>query len=229
MLLDVRNPRGFVRIYLYHSMYSPTAMMKTITTGLLLILLNACASSGPTRITVPFDEAKARSMLLPGANQVKGRIMVGMSSGALVTCANNVVSLVPVTDYAKEWARRFYQLDTGRYGSLNAAYRMDSREPEVKFVGAEPFYAATRTTRCDEDGDFAFSNVANGEFFVVAKTRWLGKDHDYYDFMYGINDAQEEDGSVMEKIRLNGNDTIELQWTPPSPQLLGGEGLMSGR
>ncbi|MFM8445622.1 MAG: hypothetical protein ACKN9W_20070 [Methylococcus sp.] len=204
-------------------------MIKPITTGCLLILLNACTATSPTRIAVPFDEAKARSMLLPGSNQVKGRIMASLNGGTLVTCANNVVSLVPVTPYAKEWARLFYQLDTGRYGSLKAAYRMDSREPEVKFAGAEGFYAATRTTRCDEDGDFAFANVANGEFFVVAKTRWLGKDHDYYDFMYGINDAQEEDGSVMEMIRVNGNDAIELQWTPPPPRLLGGEGLMSGR
>jgi hypothetical protein len=204
-------------------------MMKAMTAGLALIMLNACSSPGPARIAVPFDEAKARAMLLPGTNQVNGRIMVGLGSGMLLTCANNVVSLVPVTDYAREWARQFYRLDTGRYGSLNAAYRMYSREAEVKFAGAEPFYAATRTTRCDEDGDFSFPNVANGEFFVVARTRWLGKDHDYYDFMYGVNDAQEEDGSVMEKIRLQGNDAIDLQWAPPSPQLLGGEGLTSGR
>lgn len=168
-------------------------------------------------------------MLKPGNNQVSGRIMVGLPSGILVTCAGNVVSLVPVTAYAREWATRFYALDTGRNGTLNAAWRMDSREPELKFAGAEAFYAATRTTQCDEDGDFAFPDVAPGEFFVVAKTRWLGKSHDYYDFMYGINDAQEEDGSVMERIRLKGNDDVNLQWAPPGPELLGGEGLTAMR
>lgn len=195
----------------------------------LTLTLAACASQQPARIDVPFYSAKASAMLAPGTNQVSGRIMVGLASGTLVTCANNVVSLVPATAYAREWARQFYQLDTGRYGTINAAYRMDSREPEIKFVGAEPFYATTRTTRCDEDGDFSFANVGNGEFFVVARTRWLGKDHDYYDFMYGINDAQEEDGSVMELIRLHGNDAINLQWAPPGPELLGGEGLAQGR
>ena len=47
--------------------------------------------------------------------------------------------------------------------------------------------------------------------------------------MYGVNDAQEEDGSVMEKIRLKGHDSVDLQWAPPSPELLGGQGLAGGR
>ncbi len=165
-------------------------------------------------------------MLVPGNNQVSGRVMAGLSNGTIVSCAGQVVSLVPVTGYAREWARQFYELDNGKYGTINAAYRMDSRESEIRFVGAETFYATTRTSRCDEDGNFSFPNVANGEFFVVAKTRWLGKDHDYYDFMYGVNDAQEEDGSVMRKIRLNGNNVIDLQWAPPGPELLGGQGMM---
>mgnify|MGYP006278483571 CR=1 FL=1 len=204
-------------------------MNKLWLLGWVAFGLIGCQSGGPVRIAVPFDAGQARTLLLPGTNQVSGRVMVGLANGTLVTCANSVVSLVPATAYAREWARHFFALDSGRYGTINAAYRMDSREPEVKFVGAEAFYAATRTTRCDEDGDFSFPNVANGDFFVVARTRWLGKDHDYYDFMYGINDAQEEDGSVMELIHLKGTDNLDLQWSPPGPQLLGGEGLVTGR
>ncbi|MEI6354568.1 MAG: hypothetical protein WCO47_07560 [Methylococcus sp.] len=204
-------------------------MKKQLISVAAMIALVACSSVGPVRISIPFEEGKARTMLKPGDNQVTGRVMVGLSSGTIVTCAGNVVSLVPVTAYAREWARQFYELDTGRYGSLNQAFRMDSRESQVKFVGADAFYAATRTTHCDDDGDFSFENVANGEFLVVAKTRWLGKDHDYYDFMYGVNDAQEEDGSVMEKVRLKGHDAVDLQWAPPSAELLGGQGLSSGR
>lgn len=204
-------------------------MNKLRAASLAVITLAACSTSGPVRIDTPFDAARARAMLAPGTNQVGGRIMVGLSGGARVTCAGSVVSLVPATDYAREWATKFYALDTGQYGTLNAAYRMDSREPEVKFQGAEAFYAATRSTRCDEEGNFSFPNVANGEFFVVAQTRWLGKDHDYYDFMYGISDGQEEDGSVMERVRVRGNEVIDLQWAPQGPQLLGGEGLTAGR
>jgi hypothetical protein len=192
----------------------------------LLILPTACTTQRSVRMGIPFDAGKARAMLAPGNNQLTGRVMAAMPSGTLVSCAGQEVSLVPLTDYAREWARQFYELDTGKYGTLNAAYRMDSRESEIKFIGAEAFYAATRTTRCDEDGNFAFPNLANGEFLIVAKTRWLGRDHDYYDFMYGVNDAQEEDGSVMQKVRLNGNSVIDLQWAPPGPVMLGGEGLI---
>ena len=187
--------------------------------------ITACSTQREIQIGVPFDGAKARAQLVPGTNQVGGRVMAALSNGTLVSCAGQVVSLVPATAYAGEWARQFYELDTGKYGSLNSAYRMDGRESEIRFVGAQSFYANTRTTRCDEDGNFSFANVADGEFFVVAKTRWLGRDHDYYDFMYGINDAQEEDGSVMQKVRVSGGSGIDLQWVPPSPVLLGGEGL----
>jgi hypothetical protein len=199
--------------------------MKFSLFWILLLTLAGCQSNAPVRMSVPFDEAKARTLLKPGKNQVGGRIMVGLPSGTIVTCANSVVSLVPATDYAKEWATRFYELDSGKYGTLDAAYRMDARESQIAFAGAEGFYAATRTARCDEDGDFSFMNVADGEFFVVARTRWLGKDHDYYDFMYGVNDAQEEDGSVMERIRVRGGEVVDLKWAPSRPELLGGQGL----
>ena len=202
--------------------------MKTLLATGLALLLAACAANKPVNIAVPFDQAKARAQLAAGSNQVNGRVLVDLDNGNLVTCANNVVNLVPVTAYAREWARQFYRLDTGRYGTLDAAYRLDSREPEIQFVGADAFYAATRTTRCDADGEFSFPNVANGEFFIVAKTRWLGRDHDYYDFMYGINDAQEEDGSVMKRIRLTGGEVETVEWAPPNPGLLGGEGLGRG-
>jgi hypothetical protein len=59
--------------------------------------------------------------------------------------------------------------------------------------------------------------------------RWLGRDHEYYDFLYGVNNAQEEDGSVMERVRLNGDQVVELQWKARGAGLLGGEGLASGR
>jgi hypothetical protein len=199
--------------------------MKTLPATGLALLLAACAAAKPVNIAVPFDQARARAQLAAGTNTVNGRVLVDLDNGNLVSCANNVVNLVPVTAYAREWARQFYRLDSGRYGTLDAAYRLDSRGPEIQFVGADAFYATTRTTRCDADGEFSFINVANGEFFVIAKTRWLGRDHDYYDFMYGINDAQEEDGSVMKRIRLTGGEVENVEWAPPQPGLLGGQGL----
>lgn len=200
-----------------------------LLSGVLFIALMGCQSSGPVRVSVPFEEGKARALLKPGANRVTGRIMVALASGTLVTCANSTVSLVPATDYAKEWARKFYELDTGKYGSIDTAFRMDARESQITFQGAEAFYAATRTAQCDEDGDFSFLNVADGEFFLVARTRWLGKDHDYFDFMYGVNDAQEEDGSVMQRIRVKGGEAVDLNWAPPKPTMLGGQGLPGSR
>jgi hypothetical protein len=193
-----------------------------------LLLLSACAPKA-VRIPLVFDKSKATTLLAPGSNQINGKVRLELENGTMISCTGNTVNLVPATAYAREWVRQFYETDGGKYGSMDAAYRLDDREAEIKFQGAESFYATTRTTRCDDDGEFTFGNVANGEFFVIAKVRWLGRDHEYYDFLYGINNAQEEDGSVMERVRLNGDQVVDLQWKARGAGLLGGEGLASGR
>ena len=203
--------------------------MKMLLTISLPLLLTACASPQAVRIPITFDVTKARAMLKPGNNQIKGNIRLELDDGTLISCAGNLVNLVPVTPYAKEWARLFYNLDSGRYGTLNAAYRMSTREKPIQFAGAQAFYATTRSTHCDADGDFEFPNVGNGNFFVIAKVEWLGKDHNYYDFLYGTSNAEEDDGSVMIQTRLDGNDVANLQWQPRVPDLLGDEGLAGGR
>lgn len=192
-----------------------------------VILMGGCATRTvpPLQITTHFDEAKAKQMLMPGGNQIIGRVRFEMPDGTLVSCVGQDVSLVPATNYAKEWVRYFFELDQGRYGTMKAAYRIDLKEKPVKFIGAQEFYETTKTVRCDEDGEFVFDKVADGDFFVVAKVRWLGRDHEYYDFMYGKQDAQEQDGSVMERVSLLGKTTANIQWKPSSPVLLDGEGL----
>ena len=199
-------------------------MSKVALIGMGVLVLTGCAPE-QIRIPVAFDQAQARALLKPGTNQITGRINADLPNQSRVTCANREVSLVPATAYAREWARQFYETDSGRYGTLDAAYRLDSREKDLHFVGAESFYATTRVTRCDQDGEFVFDQVGNGEFFVVAETRWLGRYHDYYDFMYSTNQSQEEDGSVMERVRLTGGDSIDLDWEPDDPVLLDGDGL----
>ena len=203
--------------------------MKRLSTALLPLCLIACTETKTVRIPIAFDAAQARQLLAPGKNQVKGTVRVELDNGTLISCAGNIVNLVPVTPYAREWARQFYDLDSGRYGSLNAAYRMDAKEKPIQFADAQAFYATTRSTRCDDDGDFWFKEVGNGDFFVIAKVDWYGNDHTYYDFLYGVSNADEEEGSVMEKVRLTGSDVINLQWKPRSPDLLNDEGLARGR
>jgi hypothetical protein len=198
--------------------------------SVLMILSALCASCAkttpPLRIDTPFEDSIARKLLQPGKNQINGQVRFEMPNGTLVSCVGLEVNLVPATRYAREWVRLFYGLDNSQNGSINSAFKLDTKNNEVKFSGANQFYAVTRSTTCDEDGEFTFDKVADGEFFVIAKIRWLGRDHEYYDFMYGIENAQELDGSVMEKVSPNvGMPIVNIQWKPKSPILLDGEGL----
>ena len=52
-----------------------------------VLLLTACGGPKVVHIAVPFDAAKARAMLQPGANEVVGSAYLKLSTGAIISCA----------------------------------------------------------------------------------------------------------------------------------------------
>ena len=191
---------------------------------LSLVLLFGC-SPDPIRISTPLDEAKAKRLLTEGKNTIYGQIRKEVRDGVLVSCANEPVNLVPVTDYAREWVRYYYETDSGKYGTERSAYRVNDKEKKTKFAGAERFYHLTKETKCNDDGEYSFENVHDGDFYVVVKVRWLGKNHEYYDFMWGTSTAQEHDGSVLTKVSLQDGVTKNLSWSFGGAEILDGEAL----
>jgi hypothetical protein len=192
---------------------------------LLMVFLVGC-SPKVVNISVPLDERKAKLLLSEGTNTVNGQVRYKTRSGVLISCANESVSLVPATDYAREWVRAFYETDTGKYGTLDSAYRENDKESRVQFSGAQSFYGLARVTRCDDDGEFSFEKVHDGEFYVVVKVRWLGLNHGFYDFLWNTTTADEHDGSVMIRVRLSGGVVRTLAWKLERPEILDGEGLV---
>jgi hypothetical protein len=168
------------------------------------LTLLACS---PTlvRLPVPFDQEEAANLLKPGNNQITGAILYEPDRGKVlgapatyVSCAGRAVSLIPYTDYAREWALRFYGKPV-----TDTAYRLTHRGKSMTFEGEDAFMAASRKTECDKDGRFAFNNVADGDFLVVADVQWTGK---YQSYGFGLTqeDMDVEEGSVVKKISLSG-------------------------
>jgi hypothetical protein len=194
----------------------------------LLLPMVGCAPKA-VNIKVPLDERKAKLLLSEGGNTINGQVRYTARGGVLVSCANESVSLIPATDYAREWIRVFYETDSGKFGTDESAYKQNDKESRLQFVGADTYYRLTRVTRCDDDGEFSFEKVHDGDFYVVVKVRWLGANHEFYDFLWGMTQADEHDGSVMMKVRLRGGEEKNMVWRLDRPEILDGEGLGGGR
>ena len=201
---------------------------KIVLTLFWVIFAYGCS---PKLINIPvkLDESKAKTLLMDGGNTINGQVRNLVKDGIMVSCANESVSLVPATDYAREWVRYYYETDSGKYGTDRSAYRLNDKEKPVRFENADRFYHLTKTTKCDDDGEFSFEKVHDGDFYVVTKVRWLGQDHEYYDFMWGTSKAQEQDGSLMAKVMLRGGTTKNVSWPLGAAEILDGEALGASR
>lgn len=174
-------------------------------------MLSACT---PTlvHLPVPFDAKEAQSLLRPGTNQISGTIKFEPDKGhvlaypdTFVTCEGQDVILIPYTDYAREWALKYYGKPV-----TDIAYKLTHRAKAQTFDNYDAFMASTRKTQCDENGNFQFNDVANGNFFVMANVQWKGKDEEVYKFAFAPEDIDEEDGTVVKKITLKDSQNLKL-------------------
>ncbi|MBB1074260.1 hypothetical protein HUU62_07505 [Rhodoferax sp. 4810] len=138
-----------------------------------IVLLSACLAMSGCAVPVQsppvfhlsahYDEAQALRLLQDGTNTIKGSAFMRQRGGGVVTCAGQIVNLVPATEYARQ------RVLMG-YGSSESGFNNSRRgvfEPDI------PAYKTNvRTTKCDAQGSFIFDRVADGEFFVVTTITW---------------------------------------------------------
>ena len=93
----------------------------------------------------------------------------------------------------------------------DVAYKLTHRARDQKFIGYDAFMAQTIKTSCDDSGNFTFKNVGDGEYFVIAKVEWKGRDEEMYKFAFAPEDIDEEDGTVIKKVSVKGNANLKLE------------------
>ncbi|MES1927437.1 putative lipoprotein [Salinisphaera sp. T31B1] len=143
----------------------------------------------------PFDAEKAQQMLKPGPNTITGSAVIRQSGGGVVTCAGNPVYLVPSTEYATQRIRAIY--GNGYKGYVPAAgYR------KIEFIPDEPGYNKyTRQTSCDAQGNFEFTSVADGYFYVTTAITW------------SVNYVA-QGGALMQYVDVRGGETEKVVLSP---------------
>jgi hypothetical protein len=105
--------------------------------------------------------------------------------GGVVTCAGQPAWLIPATNYAIE--RLGYIYGGGESGANRFQGFLFSPDPSE-------YRSSMRSTKCDAQGNFAFEEVADGEYFVTTSVQWV------------VNYAQ-QGGNLMQRLRV-GNGKI---------------------
>ena len=154
----------------------------------LCLALLACATNPkPYIITAAFDAAKAKQLLQDGPNTIQGNAFMRQVGGGIVTCAGAPVQLVPATEYTDERMMAVYgPVESGRHKIIrDFGARNDDYERLV------------RTTTCDSAGNFQFSNVSDGDFYVVTVVAWSVR--------YSL-----QGGTLMHKVRVKNKQNVRL-------------------
>lgn len=69
----------------------------------------------------------------------------------------------------------------------------------VKFDSTDPFYQkAKRTTTCDAQGNFSFTDLPDGEYYVNAMVVW--------GIPMGYGMVSRQGGPVMQRVSLHGGE-----------------------
>jgi len=179
--------------------------MKAI--GLTLIIVSAvltgCAvpkQQSKISLVSVFDKDQAERMMIEGTNSIKGSSLMRQVNGGVVSCAGQIVRLLPATPYAIERMRFIYGSDTS--GTASAMSLQTNPEP---FTNTDLDYQRIgKTTQCDTQGFFKFEKLSDGEFIVITRIFWKSNP----------NSAFYEGGGMMRKIKVQSGEVKEIVIAP---------------
>jgi hypothetical protein len=179
-------------------------MRALLVAGLFSVSLGLAGCAVPKQqkfsLTSTFDKEQAQKLMLEGKNSIKGSALMRQVNGGVVTCAGQVIQLIPATAYAQERMRYLYGNDTR--GFRNAFVSQMNPDP---FEYTDPAYAQiTKMGTCDAQGFFKFEKLSDGEFFLISRITWKANPNSFSD----------EGGFMMRKVKLSGGEQVELVMAP---------------
>ena len=121
-----------------------------------------CSAREPVRESAPpfvkpqtkFDYSEHEPYTKPGENGISGQAFLRQHGDSVVTCAGSRVLLLPATSYFREV---FWHIIIG--GS-------DPEPPKTPYPSLK---SMIRRTQCDAQGNFSFSEIPDGTWFVLTQ------------------------------------------------------------
>jgi hypothetical protein len=156
--------RGLVVFVGWAIILKPMTMRVLIGVLGLLLICAGCSARQPVRRSAPpfvkmqtkFDYSEHEAYAKPGENRITGRAFLTQQAGGVVTCAGNRVLLLPATAYFREMF--WHMIVTGS-------------EPEPPEKPHPSLKRMIRRTECDAQGNFSFSEIPDGDWFVLTQVK----------------------------------------------------------
>ena len=168
------------------------------------IALSACAETinfrqERVRNRDGFDPQAVAWSKRPGTNTIAGTAEL-FARGQTKTCARLEVRLVPDARYTRERVAMLY--GTATEGFVDAAKARSVQERPGAAV--DPAYARShKVATCDAKGQFAFTQIADGTYYVLAPVVW-----------HKAGTQTTDGGFLMQRVNVKGGETKRLHMTP---------------
>jgi len=117
-----------------------------------------------------FDASEVTWSKAPGRNIIAGAATLGTESGKVRTCASLPVRLAPDSDYTRARIARLYGDDDEAFVDARSARRLRERAQVDK-----QYERSLKSSVCDAQGRFAFRNLPDGTYYVLAPVVWKNK------------------------------------------------------
>jgi len=173
---------------------------------LALFGLSACATMSGEPIYYPpqsvsFNPAEVAWATATGNNTVSGNAVMRTVGGDVRTCAGTEAFLVPVSAYSTERMQIMF------YGATDRGYAPANEL--MQFPDSPPgFSESNRRTTCDSQGDFIFTDVPDGAYYVISMVTWGALQGSGY-FTYTATQG----GAVMQRVEVAGGQTRRVVLT----------------
>lgn len=165
-----------------------------VAAGCLAVALSGCAGQTVIPISRDFHPEEAKRLAEPGPNIISGSALIRQQGGGVVTCAGLPINLIPKTAYATERTQAIWGNSAKGYAPVYAMQMTFDPNPPG-------YHEHARHTRCDAQGNFQFSDVADGEFYLVSVITWIVA-------------RQAQGGGMMQAVSVRGGEAIELVLSP---------------
>lgn len=164
--------------------HSKILSTKLALIGLCAMMVSGCAGMmPPAKRNVAFDEEMFKSSIEPGTATITGQAFLKTRSGEVKFGAGNEVVCVPVNAYTIETQQRTI------IGGENLE-APDSRYAKYR-----------RVTQADGSGNFQFSNLPAGEYFISCIIQWE------YATSYG---PMPTGGVAYVRVKVNEGETVKV-------------------
>ncbi len=173
-------------------------MMKVALSLMMLVLMVCFSGCGSKTVDLEneLNPDEVQAALEPGHNNLRGGSVIIPRTGDKVRGRDLPATLIPVTANSSErMTRIFGNTEQGFLKSAGLAPKFSDRELFQRSGG--------RTVSPDADGTFEFSDVKDGEYFVVTTVAWK-PENSYYG---------KETSMLMQKVRLSGGERKEITLT----------------